>query len=207
MASPQGFSLTSATPVSPRTSPALPAPGCPHALQPIRHRPAPAADHRRTHAHEPYLPTADAVAAGFRGAVGAAGPQIYQATASPAPAQNVARRILGEDVTQIEVYTERVKRMVGKVHLQRHHPLREGQLCPGGREGAELQRARRAADALPPAPRCRGGVQRELRNSSTDMPMSLAIRRSSGGAISRPRWAGTVVQRPRASRNCRCDPR
>lgn len=33
----------------------------------------------------------------------------------PAPAQHVARRILGEDVTQIEVYTERVKRMVGKV--------------------------------------------------------------------------------------------
>jgi len=27
----------------------------------------------------------------------------------------VARRILGEDVTQIEHYTERVKRMVGKV--------------------------------------------------------------------------------------------
>jgi hypothetical protein len=34
---------------------------------------------------------------------------------SPAPAQDVARRGLGEDVTQIEVYTERVKRMVGKV--------------------------------------------------------------------------------------------
>jgi hypothetical protein len=31
------------------------------------------------------------------------------------PAQDVARRILGEDVTQIEYYTERVKRMVGKV--------------------------------------------------------------------------------------------
>ena len=34
---------------------------------------------------------------------------------SPAPAQEVARRILGEDVTQIEYYTERAKRMVGKV--------------------------------------------------------------------------------------------
>ncbi len=34
---------------------------------------------------------------------------------SPAPAQDVARRILGEDVTQIEYHTERVKRMVGKV--------------------------------------------------------------------------------------------
>jgi hypothetical protein len=34
---------------------------------------------------------------------------------SPAPAQNIARRILGEDVTQIETYTERVKRMVGRV--------------------------------------------------------------------------------------------
>jgi ATP adenylyltransferase len=34
---------------------------------------------------------------------------------SPAPAQDIARRILGEDVTQIEYTTERVKRMVGKV--------------------------------------------------------------------------------------------
>ena len=34
---------------------------------------------------------------------------------SPASAQDVARRILGEDVSQIEYYTERVKRMVGKV--------------------------------------------------------------------------------------------
>jgi hypothetical protein len=33
----------------------------------------------------------------------------------PGPAQNVARLILGEDVTQIDDYTERVKRMVGKV--------------------------------------------------------------------------------------------
>ena len=34
---------------------------------------------------------------------------------SPAPARDIARRILGEDVTQIEYYTERVKRMVGRV--------------------------------------------------------------------------------------------
>ena len=34
---------------------------------------------------------------------------------SPASAQEIARRILGEDVTQIDYYTERVKRMVGKV--------------------------------------------------------------------------------------------
>lgn len=34
---------------------------------------------------------------------------------SPAPAHDVAQRILGEDVSQIETYTERVKRMVGKV--------------------------------------------------------------------------------------------
>jgi hypothetical protein len=34
---------------------------------------------------------------------------------SPAPSQDVSRRILGEDVTQIDYYTERVKRMVGKV--------------------------------------------------------------------------------------------
>jgi hypothetical protein len=34
---------------------------------------------------------------------------------SPAPSQDVARQILGEDVSQIDYYTERVKRMVGKV--------------------------------------------------------------------------------------------
>ncbi|MCP9840697.1 HIT family hydrolase [Synechococcus sp. J7-Johnson] len=34
---------------------------------------------------------------------------------SPAPAQDIARRILGEDVTQIDYYMQRVKRMVGKV--------------------------------------------------------------------------------------------
>jgi hypothetical protein len=34
---------------------------------------------------------------------------------SPAPVQDIARRILGEDVTQIETTTERVKRMVGRV--------------------------------------------------------------------------------------------
>jgi hypothetical protein len=44
----------------------------------------------------------------------------------------VTRRILGEDVTQSDSYTERVKRMVGKVHLQPqwHHPLR-------GRQGSQ----------------------------------------------------------------------
>jgi len=73
---------------------------------------------------------------------------------SPAPAQDVARRVLGEDVTQIEYYTERVKRMVGKVRLQRHHPLRPGRLRPCGRRGTERRRARRAAAAVPPAPRC-----------------------------------------------------
>jgi hypothetical protein len=70
---------------------------------------------------------------------------------SPAPAQDVGRRILGEeDVTQIDGYTERIKRLVGKVHLQRHHPLRAGHLRPGGRGGAEERRARRAAAAVPP---------------------------------------------------------
>ena len=33
----------------------------------------------------------------------------------PAPAVDIARRILGEDISQIEYYTERVKRMVGRV--------------------------------------------------------------------------------------------
>ncbi|WP_143593575.1 hypothetical protein [Synechococcus sp. 1G10] len=33
----------------------------------------------------------------------------------PRPAQDIARRILGEDVTQIDTYVQRVKRMVGRV--------------------------------------------------------------------------------------------
>ena len=33
----------------------------------------------------------------------------------PAPAEDIVRRILGEDSSQIEYYTERVKRMVGRV--------------------------------------------------------------------------------------------
>ena len=72
---------------------------------------------------------------------------------SPAPAQDVARRILGEDVTQIDYYTKRVKQMVGKVHLQRHHPLRARHLRPSGRGGAERRRARPVAAAVPPVPR------------------------------------------------------
>ena len=76
-------------------------------------------------------------------------------------------------MTQIDDYTERVKRMVGKVHLQRHHPLRPGRLRPCGRRRRRLLRSsraeqrrylaegqrggattRRAAAAVPPAPRC-----------------------------------------------------
>ena len=37
------------------------------------------------------------------------------ARSSPAPAEDIARRILSEDSSQIEYYTERVKRMVGRV--------------------------------------------------------------------------------------------
>ena len=85
----------------------------------------------------------------------------------------MGRRILGEDVTQIDGYTERIKRMVGKVHLQRHHPLRPRRLRPGGRRSRRLLRSSRAeqrrylaegqrggattrgtAAAVQPAPRC-----------------------------------------------------
>ena len=62
---------------------------------------------------------------------------VYQA-----PAQDVARRILGEDVSQIDYTTERVKRMVGKIHLKRHHPLRPGRLRLGGRRSRRLLRRR-----------------------------------------------------------------
>ena len=60
---------------------------------------------------------------------------------SPAPAQDVARRILGEDVTQIDYYSKRVKRMVGKVHLQRHHPYEQGAYdLVGGEELSDAER-------------------------------------------------------------------
>jgi len=82
---------------------------------------------------------------------------VYQPRTS---AQGVARRILGEDATQIEVYTtERPMPLVGKVQLQRHHPQRTAHLRPGGRRSrrllrssrAERRRARGAAGA-PPKP-------------------------------------------------------
>ena len=69
MASPQGFSSTSANP--------------------LRRLRAPTRVHRQAHAHEPRLPIPDAH--------GAPGPWIGQATDSPAPAQDVARRILGSE--------------------------------------------------------------------------------------------------------------
>ena len=71
---------------------------------PLPHRRAPTRHHRETHAHEPHVdqPLMLMELLGRR---------------SPAPAQDVARRILGEDVTQIDYYTERVKWMVCKVHL------------------------------------------------------------------------------------------
>ena len=72
---------------------------------------------------------------------------------SPAPAQDVTRRILGKDVTQITISTERVKRMLGKVHLQRHLPLWQGCLLtdqrlgedPGGHKGQGPLRVLRCA--------------------------------------------------------------
>ena len=158
MASRHSFYPTSATPCHPqpqhwppqRQDPPMPPTPSPHLRAPTR-------VHREANAHEPLLPAPDAH--------GALGSWICQATASPTPSQDVARRILGEDVTQIDYYTERVKRMVGKVHLQRHHPLRAGHLRPGGRGGTERRRylaegqrggatTRKAAGALPPEPRC-----------------------------------------------------
>ena len=68
---------------------------------------------------------------------------------SPAPAQDIARRNLGEDVTQIDYYTERVKRLVGKVHLQRHHPLRARRLRPGGRRPRSRVRSAAASTGEP----------------------------------------------------------
>jgi hypothetical protein len=44
--------------------------------------------------------------------------------------------------------------LVGKVHLQRHQPLRPRRLRLDGRGGAERCRARKAAATVPPVPRC-----------------------------------------------------
>lgn len=58
-----------------------------------------------------------------------------QATASPAPAENVARRILGEVFSQIESTTKRLKPMVGRV-LSGNGSNHEGQ----GRLTKEMNR-------------------------------------------------------------------
>ena len=99
----------------------------------------------QAHADEPRLPAPDAH--------GAPGPRIGQSTASPAPAQDVARRILGEDVTQIDYNTERVKRMVW-ARFTFDGITRYDQGAYGLVGGEKLSdRARRAAAAVPLAPR------------------------------------------------------
>jgi hypothetical protein len=45
---------------------------------------------------------------------------------SPAPPRDIARRILGEDVSQIDDYTERVKRMVGRINESKQFPKSPG---------------------------------------------------------------------------------
>lgn len=75
---------------------------------------------------------------------------------SPAPAQDVARRILGEDVTQIDYYTERVKRMVGKVltnngitrYAQGSYTLVGGEELSDSERDALLQLCRQRLDAF-----------------------------------------------------------
>jgi hypothetical protein len=59
---------------SPVPPPVSPQRGCPHAPIPLPHLGASAALHRQAHAHEPRQPAPDAVAEGFRGAVGTAEP-------------------------------------------------------------------------------------------------------------------------------------
>jgi hypothetical protein len=83
MASPQGFSSTSSTPVTPLQDAPMPPP--PSATyQRLRHTIAERM--RMSHVYQPLML------------------MELLGRRSPAPAQDVARRILGEDVTQIEVY-------------------------------------------------------------------------------------------------------
>ncbi len=75
---------------------------------------------------------------------------------SPAPAQDAARRILGEDVTQIDYYTERVKRMVGKVltgngitaYGDGHYSLIGGEELSDGERDELQQLCRQRLDAF-----------------------------------------------------------
>ncbi|MGB5135931.1 MAG: hypothetical protein WBN89_12230, partial [Prochlorococcaceae cyanobacterium] len=75
---------------------------------------------------------------------------------SPAPAQDIARRILGEDVTQIDYYTERVKRMVGKVltgngitaYCDGHDSLIGGDELSDGERDALLELCSQRLDAF-----------------------------------------------------------
>jgi ATP adenylyltransferase len=99
---------------------------------------------------------------------------------SPAPAEDIARRILGEDSSQIEYYTERVKRMVGRVltgngitnHSQGVYSLVNGegltdrerdqllQLC---REKLDAFRAKRGDDVFAHRSRHRTAISGSIR--------------------------------------------
>ncbi len=63
---------------------------------------------------------------------------------SPAPAEDIARRILGEDVTQIDTYVKRVKRMVGRV-------LTVNGLTSCANDHGRLMGGDKQSDAEPPA--------------------------------------------------------
>jgi hypothetical protein len=80
----------------------------------------------------------------------------------------VARRILGEDVSQIEEATECVKGRVGTYILV-------GDIAKGLYSAVELGNTERDELLEFGHQRERERVQRKLRNSSTVIPMSLAI--------------------------------
>ncbi len=89
-----------------------------HGPAPLRQIPASAALHRQAHAHEPRGPA----------------PEAHGAPRPPQPGPRAGRSPPnpGGGWDPYRYTTERVKRMEGKVHLQRHHPLRAGRLRPGG---------------------------------------------------------------------------
>jgi len=120
---------------------------------------------------------------------------------SPAPAQDVARRILGEDVTQIEYYTERVKRMVGKV-LTGNGITRYDQGAYGLVGGEELSDAER--DQLLELCRQRLDAFREQRGEEVGCLLTQKPAASGTGAATSPRSAARETQGahpcPRCSR-------
>jgi hypothetical protein len=103
---------------------------------------------------------------------------------NPTPAQDVARRILGEDVTQIDYYTERVKRMVGGEELSDAERDELLQLCRQRLDAFRGQRGEEVSCLLTQKPAASG-------TGAATAPRSAA--RSKSGCSPVPRAAANAA--------------